>query len=167
MQRTTLVARLAGANTKAADFNAARHEFALGGEFTLENGVLDNQADLVHAVRITLAASATQNIDLNGVIIDALGAAANFARLVGIGVQADDGNTNDVIIGGAGANGFVGFFGSNAHTLAVRPGGVFMLYAPKGTGYPVVAGTGDLLRVANSGAGTSVSFSLVLLGKSS
>mgnify|MGYP000488088098 CR=1 FL=1 len=63
------------------------------------------------------------------------------------------------------AYGFVGPFGSATHTVALPPGGNLILTAPA-SGWTVTAGTGDLLRVANSGAGTSVTFDIIIIGTS-
>jgi hypothetical protein len=165
-QSSTLVAKLTTRNSRTADFANTIHEASIGSEFAIGNGTTDNLADLRYLARMTLAASATQNLDLNGVMIDELGAPFNPARIVALMVVADDANTNDVVIGGAGANAFVGPFGAAAHTVAVRPGGTLLLFAPKGTGWPVTAATADLLKLTNSAAGTAVSFSIALLGRS-
>ena len=48
---------------------------------------------------------------------------------------------------------------------AVKPGGVFLWAAPSG-GLTVTGGTGDILQVANSGSGTGVTYSIVIVGAS-
>jgi hypothetical protein len=71
-----------------------------------------------------------------------------------------------VIVGGAAANQFLTWVGAATHTVTVRPGGLFQLIAPDATAYAVTATTADLLRITNSGAGTSVTYDIVLLGAS-
>lgn len=132
----------------------------------LTTGVGANQADRIYSSSITLGASATSDLDLSGVLLDIFGAAILFARIKAIICIADAGNTNNVVLGGAAANQFVGPFGAAAHTIAVKPGGFLCNVAPDAAGWVVTAGTADIFRVGNSGAGTSVLFDLILLGAS-
>lgn len=132
---------------------------------TLDDGTGANQADRVYHTSITLAASANQDVDLSGTLTNQIGGTAVFAKVKAILVRARAANTNNVIVGGAPANGFVGPFGAATHTLAVKPGGEILLVDP-GTGWTVTPATGDLLRVANSGAGTSVTLDLIVIGTS-
>lgn len=122
------------------------------------------QANLVFADRRTLAASATEDLDLDGGLADPFGGALVFKRVKAILIQAAAGNANDVIIGGAASNGFVGPFGAATHTMAVKPGGILLIAAPTAAGWPVTASTADLLKVANSGGGTGVTYDVILLG---
>jgi hypothetical protein len=170
-QTSTFSAQLALRKTRAADFNVAEHQATLGGFVTIENGLLASQCDLAWSDKDrTLAASASENLDLNGVLIDDLGAPVNFARINALMIIAAESNTNDVIIGGAAANGFFGPFGAATHTLAVKPGSTLMLVASKGAvgvaGWPVVPATADLLKIANGGAGTPVLFDIAIIGRS-
>lgn len=132
----------------------------------LDNGTGANAADRLYADTNTLAASGTVDVDLAGTLTDALGAALTFARVKAIFIRAAVGNTNNVVLGGAASNQFVGPFGAAAHTIAVKPGGFLGMVAPDATGWPVTAGTGDLLRIANSGAGTGVTYDVVIIGAS-
>lgn len=119
-------------------------------------------ADAVFNKRATLAASATVEHDLAGTLEDPLGQVVVFAKVYAIAVYAESTNTNNVVLGGAAANAFVGPFGATAHTVAVGPGGSVLLINP--AGWTVTAGTADLLKVANSGAGTSVGYRLTVIG---
>lgn len=131
------------------------------------SGTGSGQADLVWADTNTLAASANTDLDLAaGALTGALGGTITFARVKAILLIADAGNTNNVVLGGAASNQFVGPFGAATQTIAVPPGGVAMLTAPGATGWAVTAGTGDLLRIANSGAGSTVTYKVVIVGAS-
>jgi hypothetical protein len=133
----------------------------------LINGTAADQADMDWIDDNTLAGSAFTDIDLAGALTSRFaGAALTFVKLVGIIVIANAANVNDVVIG-AGTNTFNAFFGAAGHTIKVKPGGVFMLIAPDINGLgTVVPATGDILRIANGGAGTSVSYRVILLGRS-
>lgn len=133
------------------------HEFA--------SGIAAYQADELFADQRTLAASTSENLDLTGTLTDPLGGAVTFAKVKAILIRAAAANTNAVVVGAAASNAFVGPFGANTHTLAIPPGGSLLLAAPK-DGWAVTAGTGDLLKVANGGAGTPVTYDVIIVGTS-
>lgn len=141
------------------------HKYQGWGVRELADGTGTGQANRVFSQTITLAASANQDLDLNGALVDALGGPAVFARVKAIAINARAANTNNVVVGAAAANGFVGPFGAATHTVAVPPGGQFVISHP-GAGWTVTAATADLLRVANSGAGTPVTLDIVIVGTS-
>lgn len=133
---------------------------------TLANGTGAGQADLLWTDNRTLAASASESLDLAGTLTGAFGATLTFARVKALIIRAADGNTNDLLVGGAASNGFASWVGDPTDKVKIKPGGTFALIAPGATAYPVTAGTGDLLQVANSGAGTSVTYDVVIIGAS-
>lgn len=161
----TIDAQISYLLTGAPDFGAASHKYDGWGTRDLGNGTSAQQADRIYSKTITLSASATQDIDLSGALLDPIGGSAVFVKVKAIAIRARDANTNNVVLGNAASNGFVGPFGSATHTVALPPGGNLILTAPA-SGWTVTAGTGDLLRVANSGAGTSVTFDIIIIGTS-
>ncbi len=166
-QKSIIQIRAAIEMVRTADFENAVHRATIGQETVIPNGTTDGLADLAWVDQgLSIPASGQQLIDLAGALIDQLGQAINFARITGLVVRASDANVNDVILGNPGANGFVGWFGAAAHTLAVKPGGTLALIAPRGAGYPVTAGTADILRLANGGAGSAVVLDVGIIGKS-
>lgn len=131
---------------------------------TLESGTTDNKADLAWESERTLAASATEDLDLAGVLTAALGGGAlTFARIKGLQIEADAANTNDVVIGAAGSNPWAALLNA-AGTLTLKPGASVTFGTAKNPGWPVTAGTGDLLKVANSGGGTLVKYRITMVG---
>jgi hypothetical protein len=153
--------------TNAFDLAPGRVPLEFTKALDLASGTGLNQADRIFHDQRTLAASASEDLDLAGGLTDAFGATLTFARVKGLIIVAAAANTNNVVIGNATANAFVGPFGAATHTLAVRPGGVLALFAPDATAYAVTAGTGDLLKVLNSAGGTSVTYDLIIVGASS
>lgn len=125
------------------------------------------QADKVFHGRRTLAASAAEDLDLAGVLLDGFGAVVTFARIKGLYIAASPSNTNNVVVGNAASNGWATLLSATG-TLTLRPGAFIGL----GTGaadavcYGVTPATGDLLHVANSGAGTPVTYDVVIIGSS-
>lgn len=130
-------------------------------EFTSGSG--SGQIAKVFHDQRALSPSGTEDLDLAASLVDGLGSTITFSTIKAIYIKAASGNTNNVVIGNTGSNQFVGPFGAATHTIAVPPGGVFMITYP-GTGWTVTAGTGDLLKILNSGAGTSVTYDITLLG---
>lgn len=133
---------------------------------SLTSGVGLNQADLIYVESRTIAASGTATLDLAGVLTDIYGATITFVRIKAILILAALANVNNVLMGGAGSNTFVGPFGDATDIIKVNPGGMLLLVAPDATAWPVTASTGDQLKFANSSSGTSVTFDLALVGAS-
>lgn len=133
----------------------------------LSSGTGGGQADKIWASGArTLGASANEDLDLAGTLVDALGATLNLARVKGIIVSAAAANTNNVVVGAAAANGFFNFLGSATDKVNVRPGGLLVLWAPDSTAYPVTGGTADLLRVTNGGSGSGITYDIIVIGSS-
>ncbi len=138
----------------------------LSNSISIATGTGSGQADLLYAGTRTLAASTTEDIDLAGTFLqDVFGANLAFVKIKYFYLKAASGNTNNVIIGGAAATQFVGWFGAATHTVAVYPGN-WVQFSYLTTGWTVGAGTTDLLRIGNSGAGTGVTYDLLIAGTS-
>lgn len=147
------------------DIGEVVHSMLFGPNYALGNGTGADQINQIFADTRTLAASANEDLDLSGTALqNALGQNIAFTKVRGLLVRAAAANTNNVIVGGAATNQFATPFGAAAHTLTVRPGGCIFLMANDVTGYAVTAATADLLRIANSGAGTTVTYDIVILG---
>lgn len=134
----------------------------------LATGTGAGQADKVWHDQRTLAASATEDLDLAGGLTDALGAAVSFAKIKALIISAAAGNTNNVVVGGVAAGLSTILQPQTTGLLVVRPGATFAVFAgaADATGYAVTATTADLLHLANSAAGTSVTFDIVIIGTS-
>jgi hypothetical protein len=121
------------------------------------------QANVMFSDTRTLAASATEDLDLAGLLTDALGATVAAAEIVAIYVGAAAGNTNNVNVSRPATNGFAGPFLAASDGLAIAPGD-FMLVTNR-NGWTVTAATGDLITITNSGAGTGVDYDVLLIGR--
>lgn len=152
--------------TDTLDLGSKSAPQVLSRAITLDSGTGANQADRVFTDIRTIAISGTDDLDLAGSLLDAYGNTITFVKVKGIFVAADSLNTNNVILGAAAANQFIGPFGAATHTAAIHPGGFQCFACSDAAGWPVVAGTGDLLRVANSGAGTTVNYAIAIIGTS-
>jgi hypothetical protein len=128
-----------------------------------DNGVGANQANVFFADTRTLAASATEDLDLTGSLSDVFAASLVNARIKAIRISAASGNTNNVIVGAASATQWVTLLNA-AGTVTLPPGAYFEAAVPTAAGWAVTAGTGDLLKVANSAGSTSVTYTIELIG---
>jgi len=166
LDTSSVVLSVTGSQSNAIDFTTGVAPLARTYQLLYSTGTGANSADRIWHDQRTIAASGTDDLDLAGVLVDVFGATVTFARIRSIVVQAASANTNNVIIGAAASNQFATWVGAATHTVTVRPGGLFCVANSDATGYAVTAGTGDLLRIANSGAGTSVTYDIILIGAS-
>jgi len=153
--------------TTALDLGTGRAAQTLSRKMSLANGTAAGQADRVWSDRRTLAASGTEDLDLAGVLLDAFGAAITFARIKGLIIAASTANTNNVVVGAAATNPWATLLSATG-TVTLRPGAFLAVGTGQAdaTGYAVTAATADLLKVANSGAGTSVTYDVHIIGAS-
>lgn len=134
-------------------------------ETELTSGTGSSAVDLEYLAQLTIAASTNTDYDLAGGFTDAFGSAITFVKVKGIWIKASSSNVNNVQIKPAASNGFLGPFANASDIINVAPGGVLLLAAPV-SGWTVTAGSGDLLNLANSGAGSSVVFDIHIIGTS-
>lgn len=130
----------------------------------LEPGTSSGQADTFFEDTRTISASSSENLDLAASLTDRFGNTLTFVKVKAILVYAASGNTNSVNVGGAASNGFTAPFADTTDIISVKPDGVFLWTYP--TGSTVTASTGDILKVANSSSGTSVTYTILIIGTS-
>jgi hypothetical protein len=161
-----LVAQVVAEQRNSLDLAAGSFPLTLRQVIELADGTGANQANQVFSDRRTLAASATDSLDLAGGLVDAFGATLTMARVKALYVAAASTNANTIRIGGAATNAWATWVDAADNEIVLRPGGMFLLAAPDATGYPVTAATGDLLEIVNGGAGTPVTYDIVIIGAS-
>lgn len=133
----------------------------------LTTGTAAGQADRLYAATRTIAPSSNEDLDLAGVLTDEFGTVITFARVKALFVQAALANANNVIVGAAAATQWAALLNATG-TVTLRPDAGILAWAgtADAIGYSVGAGATDLLRVANSGAGTPVTYDIVIIGAS-
>lgn len=166
LSNTRVSVEVTGSQLKTVDIGAAEITFPLAAAISFANGTGAGQADLVYVKTRTISASSNEDLDLAGTLADQYGATITFARVKAIVVQAASGNTNNVNVTRPSSNGLATGFLAAGDGVAIRPGGVFCLACSDATGYPVTASTGDLLNVANSSSGSSVTYTVIIIGAS-
>lgn len=158
-------ATIRGTLTTARDGGAATFDVDARSIKSVNNGTEDDQANAIYYDDFSIAASGTLDIDLSGSLTDAHGNALLFTAIKEIMVIAGAANANPLVIGNGGVNSFIGPFGAAAHTVAVAPANRADFTNYSAAGWPVVAGTGDILRLTNGGAGTAVTGRIVIVGE--
>lgn len=157
----SLLSTLTGA---PGDFGNAQVSLDVNRSFSLKNGTLAYQANNAFADSRSLPASGTENIDLSGVLANQVGETIALTKIKALVVMADGSNLNDVVVGGHPTAAVSSFFGDPTDKVKVKPGGMFVLVAPDLLGYAVTATTADLLTITNSGAGSSIGYSITVVG---
>lgn len=161
-----LTARVTTAQTNPLDLATGQFNINRTNIVDLATGTASGQADKMWSDQRTIAASGTDDLDLAGSLVDAFGATITYARIKALYVAAAAANTNNVVVGGAASNQFINWVGTATDKIVIRPGGMLLLACADATAYAVTAATGDLLRIANSGAGTGVTYDIVIIGSS-
>jgi len=153
---------LTGEIVDTLDVGSVNYPVNFGANYNFSDGTGGDQAKKIWTDTRTLTASSSENLDLAGVLVDAFGVTLTFTKVKALIVTAAAANTNDVLVGGH-ASGVL-FFANANDIVKVRPGGMFALVSPDSTGYAVTASTGDMLTVANSAAGTAVTYTIIIIG---
>lgn len=154
-----------GTQTTALDLGTASFPFTNTASVAYATGTAAGQVDLVFTDTRTLAASATEDLDLAGALTGAFGTTLTFARIKALQFKADAGNTNNVQVTYKATNG-VPWLMAAGDGIALRPGAAFTWSSglTDATGVVVTAGTGDLITVTNSAGTTGVTYTVVILG---
>jgi len=160
-----LTLTVTGQQTSVLDLGTAALPFALTSAVRLLSGTAAGQVDRVFTDTRTLGISATEDLDLAAVLLDAFGAAITFVKIKALIIKAAAGNTNNVHLSRpAGATG-VPLFLAVSDGIIIPPGFTFAWFG-SGAGITVTPSTGDLITLTNSGAGTGVTYDVIILGTS-
>ena len=128
------------------------------------SGTGANQGNAMWQSQRTLAASTSESLDLSGSLTDDFGQSVTCTGLKALVVKASSSNTNNVLVGG-GLTTLTALTTTGAlqEGIVVKPGGVFFITFPDDAGGAVTGGSTDVLQVANSGAGSSVVFDIIVI----
>jgi len=129
---------------------------------SIANGTGLNQANALYIDDFSIAASGSLSIDLTS-LTDRFGEALTFSKVKEILLIADATNTNDVVYGN-GTNPFVGPLSAGTATITVKPGNVFHVSNYSASGWTVTDTTADTIKLANSGSGSAVTGTIVIVG---
>ena len=161
----TLTFRIVNKLTGSGTLSAGADTLNYNKEWKLTDGTGALKAESVFHDSRTLTASANEELDLSGTLTDAFGASITFTKIKAIAIYAASANTNNVLVGGSLTNAFINWVSDATDKLIVQPNGMFFLMNPTSGGYGVTPATGDLLKIENSGAGTSVTYEIIIIGE--
>ena len=155
-------ASISGVLTKAPTHGVAiEQKFAFGVGLQFEDGSGAGQASKIFASRRSINASANDDIDLSGALVNDLGDPVVLTAVKAILIRHVSGGNPAVV--GVGSAPFLGPLGGTTPTISVPVGGEFMIVNPSAGGWPVTATTADILRIAN-GAGSTLVVDVVVVG---
>jgi hypothetical protein len=160
---TKIKARLTALLTATADHGVPQASLDLDASFDMASGTGSGQANQVFSDQRTITASSSEELDLSGVLANVLGTTIAFTAVKAIFIRAAAANVNNVVVGNAAATQFLGGFAAAGNTWAIPPGGIMMVTAPA-AGWTVANAASDKLKIANSGAGTSVVYDIIVIG---
>jgi hypothetical protein len=161
---TTINLKLGSTLTGTVGLATASASFDQSYVKTFANGVAASQADKVYSVQLAITTAATQDIDLQGSLTDALGAAFTPLKLKCLYIESAAANTTNLTLFGD-ANS-VPILNTAATTMTLQPGGVFFYCNPPLAATTVTAGTGDIIQIVNA-AGATATVNVVVIGTSS
>ena len=107
-----IAAGIAALQTSNLDMGMPTFQILKVDDITLNDGSGANQAQRIFSDTRTIAASANDDLDLSGVLVDALGTVLNFTAIKAIYIKAANANINNVVVGGHPTLAFVGRFGA-------------------------------------------------------
>jgi hypothetical protein len=120
---------------------------------------------LWHDIRV-LAGSANETFDLAGGLVDVFGETLTFTIIRSFCVINRNLSTDadGILEVGAGSNPWDSWLGDGTDLVKVGPGGALFIWNPSTAGFAVTAGTADILKVANTGAG-DVEYQIAFIGE--
>lgn len=160
-QSSTITIKVQGVLTNAT-LGTAQDSIALDYSQNFGPGAGAGAANEIYRATRTLAASGTEDLDLSGSLVDALGASVVLTKLKAIVIHAAVGNTNNVKVGGG--NTTVPIFGDVSDLISIKPGGTLVLTDPSAGGITIANSSADLLTITNSAGTTGVTYDIILLG---
>jgi hypothetical protein len=133
----------------------------------LADGASSNQADKVWHDERTVAASADDDLVLSALPLSLFDNAlvielAKVKAVLLVNLADTDGE--DLVVGAAASDEWLGPFGRSGDSLTV-PAGASLLLVNQKSGWPVAAGSADTLRISNAGH-SDIDYKIAVLGTS-
>jgi hypothetical protein len=160
---TTIRSSIAGEYIRSVGGRPIVDDIPPSQDLLLASGTGAGAADIAFSDHRTLASATSENLDLSGSLTDAFGQLIAAVHVKAIEIHADEANTTNLTVGASGANAFQGPFADVTDGLVIKPGGRLVIADP--VGWPVVAATGDILKVANA-AGAAASYTVKIIAAS-
>lgn len=166
--KTTITAGITwlSSNVLAGSINSSNNNsHAYSQVLTQGTGALGT-ADLIYAVKTTIAGGGSTTLDLAGTLLDWYGGTINMARVKYMYFNlTTDTTASSVSIGNAAAP-LINWISSGTATIKLRNGGIFLLGGPDATGYAVTATTADGIKLLNDDGINTATTKLAVVGSS-
>lgn len=156
-----LVVALSGVLSQDMDVGTAGYPLRFRSRHNLGSGYDGFASEAATDTRM-IAAGGSEDLDLAAGLVDPVGEPVSIEAVKVLAIVADDGNAHDILIGAAAADP-VGLFADGSDVARVKPGGMVLFAAPDPYGYQLFDGAG-LLRVANDGGVSAVTYTVIVLG---
>lgn len=146
----------------AADLGQSLAQHRKSALIALLDGSGAGQANKIWSDSGSQIQSVNTDLDLSGSLAGRFGTVV-FTAIKGILIVAGAANPGSLTVGGA-TNGITGPFGAATHTQVVAPGGLYANFNPSAAGFPITAGTVDLLRIASPATAGTYTYDIVIVG---
>jgi hypothetical protein len=158
-----ILARLlfTGKQVRTLDLETLSEEFAQDWQVPFTPGADSGQVNKQFDDERSLGDGANESLDLSGVLLDAFGAVLAFTKIKILAIK-NKSATQTLSVGGVASNGFVTWVGDPTDIVKIGPGAMALLICDP-VGVTVTAGTGDLLKIANS-AGAACIYDIFIAG---
>lgn len=147
------------------DLGTARHSLNETFSNTFTNGTAINQANQMFSDSRTVSASTDDELDLAGVLVNALGTTITFTSVKAIIIKAAAANGANLSVGGDSVAPVDNIFADTSDKILVPPGGMFMITNPQATGFAVTGTTADILEISNLDGAASASYDIIIIGE--
>lgn len=138
-----------------------KHAYNLKSLIEWSFGTAAGQCDQVWDDRRTIAAGATENLDLQaGGETNWAGQTISFSKILGIMFRISSSTGGPLLIGGHATNALGTFFGDDTDKIRVR--NLMILATKDSTAYAVAAS--DLLKIVNEDGSNQVIYDIVVVG---
>jgi len=118
-----------------------------------------------HDIR-RLPASATEEFDLYGGLVDVFGATINFTTVRSFCIinRNESSKVNNILEIGGATNAWATWAGHSSDTIKIGPGGAVTMWNPSAAGFVVTNSTGDKLKVVNTGGDDTLEYQITIIG---
>lgn len=151
--------------TIAGDLDRMESVFNAIDPFVLTDGSGANQANKKWADTRSLGIGATETLDLNA-LTDSASRTQNFAKIKALLIVGAPGNTDNIIVGNAATNPFIGPFIDGTWEYTLRPGAAMLLFDPSSGGWSSANGVSDKLLISNALGAAAVTYDIRIVGSS-
>lgn len=148
----------------AADLGNAVNDFEYKKKISLTNGTGADQADKLFHDQRAIDPSQSEELDLNGSLIDIFGNTLAFTKIKFMIIVSDENNGDNLEVGGAASNAFFSIFKDSSDISIIRPGGFEIFACKDATGYGVTAGSADRLKILNANSGAEANYDIIIIG---